>query len=136
MPGLGKEGVELKAGGGKVAGRKQTRKPGIYRFETAMGEIADCQDRDPQPIPQVSIDAHAEDLDGLVGTTVNEKATDLLLFQPQPKANLTGVRMMGQSKSVAVRPSETHGFFRFTPRPRNGKKKNKSGRTAWARRGE
>ena len=38
MPGPGKEGVELKAGGGKVAGRKQTRKPGIYRVETAMGE--------------------------------------------------------------------------------------------------
>ena len=141
MPGLGKEGVEHKAGGGKVAGRKQTRKPGIYRFETAMGKMSDCQDRDPQLIPQVSIAAHAEGLDGLVGTTVSEKANDekanyVLLFQPQPTANLTGVRMMDQSKSVAVRPSETRGFFRFTPRPRKGKKKNKAGRHAWARRGE
>ena len=74
MPGPGKEGVELKAGGGKVAGRKQTRKPGIYRFETAMGKMSDCQVKGPQLIPQVSIAAHAEGLDGLVGTTTNKKA--------------------------------------------------------------
>ena len=94
----------------------------------------------------MSIAAHAEGLDGLVGTTTNDKANDkkandkkanyVLLFQPQATANLRGVRIMDQSKPVAVRPSETRGFFRFTPRPRKGKKKNKSGRHAWARRGE
>ena len=88
----------------------------------------------------MSIYAHAEGLDGLVGTTINEKASDekenpVLLFQPQPTANLTGDRMMDQSKSVAVRPNETRGFFRFTTRPRKGKK-NKAGRHAWERRGE
>ena len=84
----------------------------------------------------MSIAAHAEGLDGLVGTTTNKKATDkkandkkanpVLLFQPQATADLTGVRIMDQSKPVDVRPNETRGFFRFTPKPRNGKKKNKS----------
>ncbi len=63
-----KEGVELKAAGAKVAGRKQTSKARVGRIETAVGEIADCQDRDPQLIPQVSIDAHPAGPDGLALT--------------------------------------------------------------------
>ena len=60
-----KEGVELKAAGGKVAVHRQTSKPRVWRIETAVREIADCQDRDPQANPLVSIDAHTEGLDGL-----------------------------------------------------------------------
>ena len=60
-----KEGVELQAASMKVAGRKQTSKPGVWRIEIAVREIADCQDRDPQLIPQVSIDAHPAGPDGL-----------------------------------------------------------------------
>ena len=46
-----KEVVELKAAGGKVAGRKQTRKPRTCRIETDTGEKADCQDQEPQANP-------------------------------------------------------------------------------------
>ena len=42
-----KVGVELKAAGAKVAGRKETRKPHIDRIETDMGKMAVCQDQYP-----------------------------------------------------------------------------------------
>ena len=73
---LEKERVELKAAGVKVAGRKQTCKLRIYRIDTDMEKMADCQDKDPQLIPKVTIDAHAEGLEGLVGPTINKKAND------------------------------------------------------------
>ena len=86
---LEKERVELKAAGVKVAGRRQTCKPRIYRpdlspgsiariycIDTDMEKMADCQDKDPQLIPKVTIDAHAEGLEGLVGPTINKKAND------------------------------------------------------------
>ena len=60
-----KEGVELQAAGAKVAGHRQTSKARVWRIEISVREIADCQDRDPQLIPQVSIDAHPEGPDGL-----------------------------------------------------------------------
>ena len=41
-----------------------------------MEKMADCQDKDPQLIPKVTIDAHAEGLEGLVGPTINKKAND------------------------------------------------------------
>ena len=47
-----KEGVELQAAGAKVAGRKPTSKPRVWRIEISVREIADCQDRDPQLIPR------------------------------------------------------------------------------------
>ena len=134
---LEKERVELKSIGVKVEGRAQSCKPRIYRIDTDMEKMADCQDKDPQLIPKVSIDAHAEGLDGLVGPSISKKANDTLLFQPQTTANLTGVRMLGQSEAVDVRPSETRGFFRSPPKPRKSKaRKKKSGRPAWGRRGE
>ena len=102
-----------------------------------MKKMADCQDKDPQLIPKVSIDAHAEGLDGLVGPTISKKANDTLLFQPQTTANLTGIGMIDQSESVDARPSGKRSLFRSPPKPRKSKaKKKKSGRPAWARRGE
>ena len=85
-------------------------------------------------MPKVSIDAHAAGLDVLVGLTTNKKANDVLLFQPQPAANLTGVGMMGRSKSVTVCSGEIRGLFRSPPKPRKSKKK--SSRPAWTGRGE
>ena len=134
---LEKERVELKAAGVKVAGRAQSCKPRIYRIGMDMEKMADCQDKDPQLIPKVSIDAHAEGLDGLVGPSINHKANDTLLFQPQTTANLTGIRMLDQSEPVDVRPSEERSFFRSPPKPRKSKsRKKKSARPAWGRRGE
>ena len=102
-----------------------------------MKKMADCQDKDPQLIPKVSIDAHAEGLDGLVGSTTSKAKNDTLLFQPRTTANLTGMRTIDQSESVDVRPSGKRRFFGSAPKPRKTRaRKKKSGRPAWARRGE
>ena len=98
-----------------------------------MKKMADCQDKDPQLIPKVSIDAHAEGLDGLVGPTISKKANDTLLFQPQTTANLTGMRTVDQSESVDARPSGKRSLFRSAPKPRKTRaRKKKSGRPGGA----
>ena len=99
--------------------------------------MADCQDKDPQLIPKVSIDAHAEGLDGLVGPTISKAKNDTILLQPRTTANLTGMRTIDQSESVDARPSGKRSFFRSAPKSRKTRaRKKKSGRPAWARRGE
>ena len=121
----------------KVEGRAQTCRPRIYRLDTDVKKMADCQDKDPQLIPKFSIDAHAEGLDGLVGPTISKKANDTHLFQPQTTANLTGIRTIDRSESVDARPSGKRSFFRSAPKSRKTRaRKKKSGRPAWARRGE
>ena len=65
--------MKPKAQGIAVEERARTCKPRIYRIDTDMKKMADCQDKDPQLIPKVSIDAHAEGLDGLVGPTISKK---------------------------------------------------------------
>ena len=70
-----------------------------------------------------------------MGLTTNKGANDVLLLQPQPTANLAGLRMTGRTESVDVRPSEKRGLFLSSSRLRNGEQK-KAGLPAWTGTGE
>ena len=135
--GLEQERRELKDQGVKVAGRKQSCKPRIYRVGTEMDQVADCKDTDPELVPRISVTAKDGGLDGLVAPQIsNNKSSEVLVFQPQTTTNLTGVRMLGDDNaSIDARQTNSRSFFKSPPKPRKPKKK-KSGRPAWASRGE
>ena len=58
----------------------------------------------------------------MLRAAVHLETNDVLLFQSWPTDNLTGVRMVDQSESVAVGFNGKSGLFRSQPKPREGMK--------------
>ena len=58
----------------------------------------------------------------MVRAAVHVETNDVLLFQFWPTGNLTGVRLLGQSESVAVEFNGKGGLFSSPSKPREGRK--------------
>ena len=99
----------------KVADQAQRCKPRIHRVDTGMKKIADCQDKDPQLIPRVSIEALSVGPDGLVAPAVGRRANQIRLFQPRTTANPAGARMLGHREPEDASTGGRPGFSRFRP---------------------
>ena len=98
-------------------------------------EIAGCQERDPQFIPRVSIEALSVGPDGLVAPAVGRRANETAVVSAQdyggpcqaPGCWATGKR---RTASTGGRP----GFSRFRPGHGSaGARVEKSGPAAWLR---
>ena len=92
------ERTERKVMDVKVAGRAQRCKPRMYRVDTGMKKIADCQERNPQLIPGVSIVALSAGSEGLVAPAVGKRANETRLFRHRTRASLAGTRMLGHGE--------------------------------------
>ena len=82
----------------KAADQLQRCKPRKCRVDTGTKKTADCQERNPQLIPGVSIVALSAALDGMVSPAVGKRPNETRLFRHRTRASLVGTRMLGHGE--------------------------------------